>query len=261
MIPRQDHGGPFEGARAKASWALKRFHELEAATSTYLEDDPWFMERVRVTDSRSFVQRFRVVRPPPLDLGLIAGDLVNNARAALDHSVFALAGDQAGRWNQFTIATDRAGWDKNWRKDLRGLSTEDVARIERVQPFAHPEQDRHPLMLIQWFSNTDKHQVLHPALAVFKNLSMFSPQTGHLSRMGQVALYPSGPVVDGDCLARWELEEGVEEPEVQFSIGIEVAFGDRLVSSRELFGMADFAMGMTLALGTAPPDRVVDGSP
>lgn len=102
--------------------------------------------------------------------GLLAGECVHNVRSALDNLAFALAclscdPPKKPREIAFPIYTDKAQFEKNGRKNIHQLPLPAAELIERLQPFQRDGSptfgtpDKDPLVLLQWLSNTDKHQV------------------------------------------------------------------------------------------------------
>ncbi len=91
---------------------------------------------------------------------LLAGEAVQNLRAALDHSVYAASGGEER--TQFPIhksAEAFAACPSSW---LKGVPEATVAAIERSQPYhlAPQKPTAEPLYVLRELSNADKHRVL-----------------------------------------------------------------------------------------------------
>ncbi|TXT36767.1 MAG: hypothetical protein FD135_4058 [Comamonadaceae bacterium] len=111
------------------------------------------------------------LQPAPLDhWGLLTGECVHNMRSALDNLAFALAclsrdPPERPRGIAFPIYTEKALFEKNGRKNIDQLPQPAAELVERLQPFqrdgspAFGTPDKDALVLLQWLSNTDKHQV------------------------------------------------------------------------------------------------------
>jgi hypothetical protein len=118
---------------------------------------------------RMMVGEFLTV--PPLDnWGLRAGECFHNLRSALDNLAYALARlkkdpPDRPKSTAFPIYSDRALFEKNGRRNIVQMHADAALQVERIQPFQRdggstegsPNQD--PLLTLQWFNNTDKHQV------------------------------------------------------------------------------------------------------
>ncbi len=113
--------------------------------------------------------------PPLQRWSLLIADAFNNLRNALDHLVFAIAAHEAatdpppfeGKL-QFPIADckDRFDGAVNERHYLGTISDPIRAAIELAQPYNSPHPTLPPLLsILRDFTNSDKHKLLHLALA------------------------------------------------------------------------------------------------
>jgi hypothetical protein len=80
------------------------------------------------------VFRAEVVGDPPVTIALALGDLLHQARAALDNLVGVLRGGATDE-SQFRIDSDPAVFDRDERRRLDGLPPWAVGAIRQVQPF------------------------------------------------------------------------------------------------------------------------------
>lgn len=96
----------------------------------------------------------------PLDWPLLAGEAIQNLRAALDHLVYEKSG--GNRRTQFPIFTDRCEFQVLGKRYMKGVPEPVRAFIEEAQPYRFmPEQAaQHPLAQLSALSNLDKHRVL-----------------------------------------------------------------------------------------------------
>jgi len=101
---------------------------------------------------------------------VVLGDALHNLRGALDHLVYALAVQQTGQDPpdddaslMFPICSDRAQWDRTWRRRVGSLNEPTRAAIERVQPYnrLEPEQWFMPLWWLGQLNAIDKHRMPH----------------------------------------------------------------------------------------------------
>ena len=118
--------------------------------------------------------RFWLRERPPDELGLVLGDFIQNVRAALDQSIFALGVEQSER-SEFPIHSDERqyiGTDDTHpvsRRDLTLAKLPDEYRtvIDAAQPYRRGTRHairEDPLAILASLSNADKHRVVHPAL-------------------------------------------------------------------------------------------------
>jgi hypothetical protein len=166
-------GHPLRGPLLKLGRAKEHFAELREKGEAFLATEPWAwdMEAEEFSDgTREYRISASVDDYPPIELGLIAGDVVQNLRAALDQLVWGYsASSKRDRRTAFPIYTKEENFRESAPSQVRGLSEEGLANLERWQPFQPGGQaDRHPLAMLQRLSNTDKHQTLLPLAVVQK---------------------------------------------------------------------------------------------
>lgn len=203
------------------------------------------------------VFRFRLAAPLPDGLGVIAGDVAHNARCALDHLVWEMVRDNGaspGDHNSFPIVHDEKRWrtvvaldvERDRKSPLLGVSSsceEAVARFQAFHPACTYMKGWHPLERLASLDNLDKHRGVQSGLV---NKQQAIPRVkgkfdlDWLSN-GMVET-PKGPLVDDCEIARMQRVAaalfGINvERDVTFVQFIEVAFGDGLVSTRDLGNM------------------------
>jgi hypothetical protein len=123
------------------------------------------------------IHRLRVLRRPPVALSVIAGDAIQNARAALDHLVFqastahtpTMSKDQQ-REVGFPIARLVRDFDP---RQISAVAPEVVTFIQGLQPYHAKDPDRHPLLRLRDLSNIDKHRTLHLMFAEVAAVALF----------------------------------------------------------------------------------------
>jgi hypothetical protein len=113
--------------------------------------------------------------PPLQRWSLFIADAFNNLRNALDHLVYAIAIHESvpnlpphERRLQVPITDSKVKFDEaiNDRHLLGQISDPVRAAIENAQPFNRPHPTLPPLLaILRDFTNSDKHKLLHLALA------------------------------------------------------------------------------------------------
>lgn len=102
---------------------------------------------------------------------MLLGDYLHNVRSALDHLVCQLAlldGAPGCETTQFPITSSHGNYVSQEPRWLRGVSPGHRADLERLQPYhAGARMNDHLLMILDEFSNVDKHRVVHPAFGYF----------------------------------------------------------------------------------------------
>lgn len=97
---------------------------------------------------------------PPDDWPLLAGDGIQNLRAALDHVVYEKSGRRSG--TQFPIFTDQGEFQIRGSRMLRGVPKVMKKTIEKAQPYRNypPNPGEAMLAQLRLLSNLDKHRAL-----------------------------------------------------------------------------------------------------
>jgi hypothetical protein len=161
---------PFPSAWAKLAHARSIADDLAGRVAAYRGSIPYRVIRVADTDSAEWMTYAVVERTPDPALPLVLGDCVHNLRSALDHAVFALSlqaagrelGEREARDPAFPVCDTEAQWTTAVAKQLRFLPPALVAVIRLAQPILVPEDARAnwPLRVIADLDNADKHRAL-----------------------------------------------------------------------------------------------------
>ncbi len=226
-----------KGPRAKLARAETHRQHLDAAMLEYLALEPFRVTAPVLSDDGSLFEMFGFTEPEPPDyLGLVLGDYVNNLRGALDHLVgqlALLAGAAPTRAHLFPISSHAHDFTKRAGKALAGLREDHVAAIERLQPLNSPiSPDEHPLALLQWLSNTDKHRVIH---SFASSVGDADPETaGFRLTAGAGTLRPAqvnlgASVAHGEPVLRVALDppDPAAKAEWYGQFDVRMVFGDR----------------------------------
>lgn len=166
---------PLDSARAKLRRAHEKMEELDDAWQQFCSDQPPPITTLKQIDADN--KEFRVVigdvREPPIDIGIVIGEVAHALRNVLDHLVWELAfvdNGCRGKGNDntaFPLCGNPSDFPRRVRTDLGGVSKDHVALIELAQPY-HPWYGggRHPLGLIAALDNDDKHKVVQTTFAM-----------------------------------------------------------------------------------------------
>lgn len=200
-----------ESARAKITRSAEHYAALAKACQEFTDSQPHEVTVDFDPDVGCYVAHFHVRRHPPNDLSLILGDLVHNARSALDHAAWQVAclrnaeEDLLKPKTRGLIAfpiTQRPNEFANHAL-LRFITQEARAVFERHQPYHKADEpERHWLALLNRMWNADKHRLLHPSFA--------------LSSVGKTGFAPAALVLK-DMEGGFEIEsllhgaEGIED--------------------------------------------------
>lgn len=141
------------------------------------------------------------------EAALLMGDVVHNLRAALDHAVWAITPPHIRQERPTEVAFPLRSTEKSYttwakkRRDWYGPKVFEVIRSN--QPFnAGGTGKLHPLHILQFLSNTDKHQLLN--IVANSQVDMGGVSIVPEPPGGVVSTVNQGIVAKGSVLARVE---------------------------------------------------------
>lgn len=198
-------------------------------------------------DTSEYVFRLESELPDPR-IGLVVGELAHHLRAALDNLVWQLVllrGGSPTRRTEFPIYERRERYQRQRRRALRGVSADDRALIESVQPYHFGERapDSY-LALLAWLNNVDKHRFLHIGGVIPRTLpikvsygaegegaGLFPWQPIAVNDVGKVLYVHYVPTITSDDpaeLARVGIETTGPDPQmkVQSQATVEISLSD-----------------------------------
>jgi hypothetical protein len=186
---------PFS-VQLKLDRAKEHLQALDDAIGDYLNSDPHAIVRnIQPSDQRLVLFEFQVRIEPGERLGLIIGDCVQNVRSALDHLACRLVEANGGTVDdrtQFPIL-GKHRTDKQGHQVLPtisgGVNPSVLALVGALQPYQRGnDTPNHPLSILKYLSNTDKHRFLHLAVARTADTRCS-------------LMFPNGSRIDGQVIA------------------------------------------------------------
>jgi hypothetical protein len=190
---------PFGSARLKLDRAEHHLKTLKTKIGLFSKDDAYpvrYQFNADRTECRFYVS---ITKPLPQDeWGPIIGDCAHNARAALDHVTWELAGsDPTDDETQFPIydaphAT--MSFVQRAQRRIGRLPSSAQTLIEQLQPYIGGNPKRHPLWVCRRLDDIDKHRVI-PVVAAAIQSPGVSVSSGRLP-ITKVE-FEEGPFVDG----------------------------------------------------------------
>lgn len=158
-----DPNHPLAGVLAKLARTQQHLDELDDEITAFVEGAPYSISYERKPDGTDHIWRVHVREQPPLALGSIVGDFLQNTRSALDHLIWQLAilsGKETPNRNTAFPVCDTEGIfrAKGTRKKVADLNKEYRAAVEWLQPFQIGGAARnHWLWHLNELSRVDKH--------------------------------------------------------------------------------------------------------
>lgn len=200
----------FSGAESKVVRARALLEEFKAEVARHLDAAVATIRHDVTADGR--VHRYVLTAPPPIPAHwpLVVGDIVHNARTALDHAAWQLhlaAGLRPDRTTSFGMLLAPQD-DPPWAElpiDLRNA-------LEREQPYA-TSSEIHPARLIHELDRIDKHRILLPAVVAAQTVAWSGSPTD-VQGVNQLAFTHGGEVL------RLEYAEAMSQPGARFDLAV-----------------------------------------
>ncbi len=211
MVTEPKH--PLTSCWAKAAHAERHLRALHDEVSAYLATEPFTVAGSIDVDASAYVATLAVREPPPLLWSLIAGDVVANLRAALDHAVCRLVevrGGEITHSHAFPILDAPPRPDQKqgqWDNRIRGVGKDAEYIIEMAQPFSGSPTDATATVMhsLRELSNEDKHRVLLARYTTIPSKTDIPIRVGtcrDIEPIESVELYANRPLVDGAEIIR-----------------------------------------------------------
>jgi hypothetical protein len=167
----------FLGAIGKVGRANFQLRELNERFRKYTEERPYRIgEHFDLRPAEEIGDySFLIENPlvPNREWGVLIGEIVHNLRSALDHAVYAAAGNPS-RNTFFPVYVNEEDWDKKSCGPLYSVPDKVVALVKQAQPYRQkPNSSLHEIRLLNAMWNHDKHRLLHATV-----LTLGKPQPG-----------------------------------------------------------------------------------
>lgn len=246
----------FIGIRAKLDRANDQLEALQSDVQAFRARQPYRTEGQFDAKRSGYIFRLHIVERPPIAWGVLSGEIVHNARSALDNLVWQLVlinGKTPGRWNSFPVfdKEPKKGFAKVVRGTtnkpgcLAGVSDKAVAVIELAQPYHGGLATRLTALDALW--NMDKHRFLMPTFMSITDPELIGPayRASEDAEIVGEAVYPAvGRQEDGAELVFIPLVATGPNPQVHMDgdLAIDVSFGTGGAVIDVLMGAIFFAL-------------------
>ncbi len=229
-----------DGAKAKLIRAFDQMRLLQHEFERFVASPSHTVEQRFNPETGRKHATYRITRQFPETWPVVIGEILHDARSALDHAVYELSvlanNGVPIPGTEFPIFDDEKRY-KTLSKNgtpartsgiykRRGVNDAAKAVIDELQPFEfrrqHPGDEFPMLLLIHLVNIVDKHRTLH--------LTRRSPQSLAWKVVREIQLPFEFAVIpdleDGAELGVWTPTVIDDEPDVEFETTFEVAFGD-----------------------------------
>jgi hypothetical protein len=223
-----------QGVALKFARARVHLDELDAQLREYLDSEQFAVMEQEDASTGDLLTRVHVARQPPAEMSVVIGDVVHNARSALDHLAWHLVerdGGSPDKHTYFPAGETKSNFASAVKDSLRHASA--VTR-DRVRALAvHPGGDE-DLWLLHQLDIEDKHRLLIPVGMAYKSFNLHMTFRGFGDGpvvMPPISLVPadrSYPLSEGDIIFRVAkaARESTDDPfKSQYSFSFDLAFG------------------------------------
>ena len=206
---------PLDGPTSKILRAKEHLKKLRTEADAFIKENKHrIVIGERHVDSDYYSLRAEVSKPPPIEWGVVVGEIAHDLRSALDGIVWQLIilnGIDPStllrpkpQFPVFLIEETERGpcYMRDGKPMIHGRITDkQEALIERLQPYNRPTPNRDALWLLHELNNADKHRLV---LAAAAESSMFvlaetatSPKMPMRDLMRRIRLHDPCFLIDG----------------------------------------------------------------
>jgi hypothetical protein len=225
---------PLDGCRAKLDRVDKQLSGLEALVSRAILKSGSIAKEDDVQTGKP-VARIRDQVAPDLVISVLIGEIAYNLRSCLDHLMRQMLKPSAGTDESnadFPIFDDRAAYGDLFvikpngkplkgRESLVSLPPAFVAPLNSLQPHSAPQPHEHPLWVLRWINDVDKHRLLHLTRAQGRTVA-FPTWPGP----GPMRAFVSAPVELYEGADVSAISELLSHPDVESDLIRDIAFGE-----------------------------------
>jgi hypothetical protein len=196
--------------RVKVERAKQHLRDLEVERNSFMNNSPYRIERENDSQTGYNIYRVFDIHIPPIEIGLIAGDIIHNLRSALDHLAYQLVlvgGGTPNRQTAFPIWELSTEYHAQRHRRVQGMSQNAIDAIDAAEPYQGGKGAG--LWVLHYMDIADKHHALLTALINVTEASFTIP--GFWERnyrgVGGVSFPNFGkPLKDGDVVATREAD-------------------------------------------------------
>ncbi len=194
-------------AWSKVERAKFLLQSLEDEIKSFLNSSPYEVN-FRVDEKRGGIYFLSKCNEVPASINLITGDIVQNLRSSLDHSIFEhfLKTSPTGVKEKnvyFPIKDSKLAYnEKDFQKSILWMSHSLRAELENIQPY---KDGNTKLWQLHTLNNIDKHRILVTTGSAFRSVDI----AAHLFQLMKMSI-SFGPVILNSADATIPVKKGAE---------------------------------------------------
>ena len=151
----------FRLTRMKLDRAKQRMKELEEALQSFYATNPFKFSGKADLQAGKVVYTMDSVKDAPDEASLIAGEIIQNLRSALDHLAYQLflraGGTGTGKNIYFPIGGSKTSYENKKSSRTYGMTQQAVAAIDALKPY---KGGNDVLWQLHELNNVDKHRLI-----------------------------------------------------------------------------------------------------
>lgn len=219
----------------KFSRARTHLDELDTQLKKYLDSQPFELMEQEEATTGDLITSVHVAKQPSAVMSAVIGDVVHNARSALDQLAWYLVERDGGSPDKFTYfptGETKSKFGKSVKEALRGAAAQTRDRVRALA--VHPGGDE-DLWLLHQLDIEDKHRLLIPVGMAYGALNLHATFRGFEGVEGvefpPIAIAPADrmyPLREGDeifRIARAARESEGDDFQTRYSFTFDLAFG------------------------------------
>ena len=196
--------------RVKIERAQKHFCDLEDARNRFIDSKSYRIERESDPQTGNNIYHVFDIQNSPVEIGLIAGDVIHNLRSALDHLAYQLVlinGEVPTKQTAFPVFDDTTKYKAGLAGKVKGMAQRAIDAVGATEPYQDGKGAG--LWVLHYLDIADKHHELLTPLINVTGASFTIPgfwERGYRG-VGGVSFPNFGkPLKDGDVIATREAE-------------------------------------------------------
>jgi len=160
--------------KTKIERALVHIGELKSECSRFVESSPYLVQVRRAPLTRRPIYYVASVQHTPHQIALIAGDVLQNLRSALDHLAYQLVvvgKNSPGPFSHvyFPIADNAEKYLAERNRKVAGMREYAIAAIDAVKPY---QGGNDLLWRLHRLNNIDKHRLLIAVGSAYRSVNV-----------------------------------------------------------------------------------------
>lgn len=159
-----------DDVQLKIEWASRHIDEFHTVLRAFIDCNPYVVDTKRNPETRRLIYYIVRATPVPDELALIAGDVLQNLRTALDYLACSLV-PAAGitKETAFPIFDDAAKYNSGSSGKVKGMRREAIDLIDSIKPYKGGDD---VLWRLHRLNNVDKHRLLFTVGAAFRSVDL-----------------------------------------------------------------------------------------